>query len=344
MVRNTKYKYDVCISFAGEDRELADKIAEYLVGCYINTFYDKYEQDELLAINLPNRLKEIYLKEARFCILIVSKHYEQKKWPKNVEFPAIQERIMETDTGDDYLIPIFIDASNNLNVSNILGRIDLTTTTIDEALIQIASKIIKYKYATHQIGHNKASLTVIKSVSDADVMNLICHSIFSEHTAEIRWGTFTPARLAKSNQFIVTLHMLSERLARESRTGTLRIYCLSTDDASLQKFVAHSREPIADLKKIISESITALSKIWECEKIKKFIRLQIITYHGFPCLHATQIGDTYFFCNYVFGQKQDKFNIYKAKKGTNNDIAHIVDNFFLELENRQNKEINVNWF
>lgn len=344
MKKNVQFKYDACLSFAGEDREIAQKIAIYLMECNIKIFYDNFEQDELLAKNLSSKLSSIYSKEARFCILIASKNYEQKKWPSNIEFPAIQERIFKTTSGDDYLIPVFVDDSSITNVSNIIGRIDLLKTSIDDALIQIASKITKYKYANHFFEQNKTSLTTIKGISDADIMNLICQSIFREDTTEIRWGTFTPIRLATNNQFIVTLHMLSERLARESKNGTLRIYCLSTDDDTLQRFVRYSREPIADLKNKITESIDILKTIWECKKINKRIRLQIITYTGFPCFHATQIGDTYYFRSFILGQKQDSSNIYKAKKGTNNDIVYILDNFFLELENRQKEIINVNWF
>ena len=40
-------KYDIAISFAGEDRPIAERLASLLVTQGLNVFYDAYEQPNL---------------------------------------------------------------------------------------------------------------------------------------------------------------------------------------------------------------------------------------------------------------------------------------------------------
>ena len=41
------YRYDVCLSFAGEDRDYVNKVAEELRSAGVRVFYDLYEQVDL---------------------------------------------------------------------------------------------------------------------------------------------------------------------------------------------------------------------------------------------------------------------------------------------------------
>lgn len=38
------YKYDITLSFAGEDREYVDKVAQILKDKDVRVFYDKFEE------------------------------------------------------------------------------------------------------------------------------------------------------------------------------------------------------------------------------------------------------------------------------------------------------------
>ena len=52
--------YDVVISFAGEDREIAAAIASNLVIRGINVFYDEYEQANLWGKDLYVHLTKVF--------------------------------------------------------------------------------------------------------------------------------------------------------------------------------------------------------------------------------------------------------------------------------------------
>jgi hypothetical protein len=72
--------YDVALSFAGEDREYVEKVAEYLKAKSVRVFYDNYEKPTLWGKDLYTHLQEIYYQEAKFTIMFVSSYYAQKLW------------------------------------------------------------------------------------------------------------------------------------------------------------------------------------------------------------------------------------------------------------------------
>lgn len=41
--KKDSFSYDVCLSFAGEDRAYVEKVAAYLINQGVQVFYDKYE-------------------------------------------------------------------------------------------------------------------------------------------------------------------------------------------------------------------------------------------------------------------------------------------------------------
>ena len=65
--------YDVCLSFAGEDREYVERVAAALRALDIRVFYDAYEEAELWGKDLVQRLAAIFETEGTYCIVFVSR-------------------------------------------------------------------------------------------------------------------------------------------------------------------------------------------------------------------------------------------------------------------------------
>jgi len=103
----TYFDYDVTLSFAGEDRVHAEKLAVLLRESGVKVFYDTYEKSTLWGKDLYVHLREIYNRRARFCVIFVSAHYAEKLWT-NHERQAAQERAFE-EKGREYILPIRID-------------------------------------------------------------------------------------------------------------------------------------------------------------------------------------------------------------------------------------------
>lgn len=93
--------YDFALSFAGEQRVIAEKLFDKLTEGELEVFYDKNEQHSILATNVEEYLAPIYNSEAEFVIVLLSKEYPTKIWTK-FESEQFKERF-----GEESVIPIW---------------------------------------------------------------------------------------------------------------------------------------------------------------------------------------------------------------------------------------------
>lgn len=73
-------RFDIAISFAGEDREVASAIASELDKKGFRVFYDEFFQHELWGKDLTTYLADVFSKFSRYCLILVSKEYVDKVW------------------------------------------------------------------------------------------------------------------------------------------------------------------------------------------------------------------------------------------------------------------------
>lgn len=77
-----KSRYDFALSFAGENRDLAEALTEALGSREISVFYDKNEQHRILANDVEEYLAPVYRSESQFVVALLSKDYPRKIWTK----------------------------------------------------------------------------------------------------------------------------------------------------------------------------------------------------------------------------------------------------------------------
>jgi len=99
-------RYDVAISFAGEDREYADALATALKRRSVVVFYDQYEKATLWGTNLYTHLSDLYQNQARYCVMLLSQHYAKKLWTRH-ELQAAQARAFQEH--EAYILPVRLD-------------------------------------------------------------------------------------------------------------------------------------------------------------------------------------------------------------------------------------------
>lgn len=118
---NSKFDYDVALSFAGENRDFVDKCAEILRSLNINVFYDNNEKHILLGKNLYSYLADVYHNRAKYAAVFISKAYKDKLWT-NHELEFITERRFEQK--DEYLLPVRLDDTYIEEIPSTVGYID----------------------------------------------------------------------------------------------------------------------------------------------------------------------------------------------------------------------------
>jgi hypothetical protein len=137
-LRTGEYKYDVCLSFAGDDRRYVEAVAGKLRKAGVRVFYDRYEQVELWGKDLYAHLNDIYSTAARFCVLFVSASYARRVWT-NHERAAAQERAIREH--GEYVLPARFDGTSIPGLRRTIGYIDLKKTTPAELAKMIAEKL-----------------------------------------------------------------------------------------------------------------------------------------------------------------------------------------------------------
>ncbi|ADN36398.1 Uncharacterized protein containing a TIR (Toll-Interleukin 1-resistance) domain protein [Methanolacinia petrolearia DSM 11571] len=74
-------KYDVALSFSGNERDYVKIVADSLIKNKINVFYDEYEEVNMWGKNLIIHLEEIFSNEASCVVIFASKNYVEKAYP-----------------------------------------------------------------------------------------------------------------------------------------------------------------------------------------------------------------------------------------------------------------------
>lgn len=135
---STKYQYDVCLSFAGEDRRYVERVANELQELGIRVFYDRYQQVELWGKDLYAHLSDVYSKAARYCVLFISSNYAQKVWT-NHERASAQERAIRENR--EYILPVRFDDTTVPGLRSTIGYLNLKDIKPPQLASMIAKKL-----------------------------------------------------------------------------------------------------------------------------------------------------------------------------------------------------------
>lgn len=130
--------YDVALSFAGEDREFVDQVAELLKARGVKVFYDLYEESDLWGKNLYTRLQDVYQNQATYTVIFISQHYAKKAWT-NHERESAQARAFKEST--EYILPARFDDTEIPGVLMTTGYVDLRKKTPKELVDLIEKKL-----------------------------------------------------------------------------------------------------------------------------------------------------------------------------------------------------------
>jgi hypothetical protein len=99
-------RYDVAISYAGEDVTIARELAEELGKVGSVTFFAPYHKARLWGKSLNEELKTTYGKKATYVLVLVSKHYAVKDFT-NFEFTIARDEARMRK--EEFILPVRLD-------------------------------------------------------------------------------------------------------------------------------------------------------------------------------------------------------------------------------------------
>ncbi|MFB9474926.1 toll/interleukin-1 receptor domain-containing protein [Nonomuraea salmonea] len=132
------YAYDVCLSYAGEQRAYVELVAAGLRRAGVRVFFDAYEQATLWGKDLYEHLSHIYQEAAQYCVLFASAEYAAKVWTSHERRNA-QARALNAN--EEYILPARFDDTKIPGLSPTVAYIDLRGIAPEDLVGLILEKL-----------------------------------------------------------------------------------------------------------------------------------------------------------------------------------------------------------
>ena len=145
--KKSQFKYQVAISFAGEDRAQAEELAARLTARGITVFYDDYAKADLWGKDLYQYLQTIYRDTAQYCVVLISNAYARKLWTRH-ELKQAQARAFQENR--EYILPVRLDGTEIPGINDTTGYISLRNSSMEDI-----SDLLQTKLATEPHGPDK---------------------------------------------------------------------------------------------------------------------------------------------------------------------------------------------
>jgi hypothetical protein len=130
--------FDVALSFAGDDRALAEQLANGLAEKGLRVFYDRFFKAELWEKDLYEYLADMYEKRSEYCVMLVSKNYLEKKWTTHERKNAQARALVQ---GSEYILPIRLDETELPGLPGTIAYLDIKDNQPMEIVDALLEKI-----------------------------------------------------------------------------------------------------------------------------------------------------------------------------------------------------------
>jgi hypothetical protein len=134
----SQQQYDVALSFAGEDREVARKIANIARSNGLLVYFDEHHLWESWGKDLSEYLGSIYGGGARYCLILISSDYCRKAYTIFERRIALARAL---ESREEYVLPVVLDDSWPPGLPRTTGYLDLRVLTINEVAEAVIQKI-----------------------------------------------------------------------------------------------------------------------------------------------------------------------------------------------------------
>lgn len=140
MVTAASVEFDICVSYASEDREYVQAVVDRLLSLGVTVFYDQLEKADLWGKDLYAYLDDVYRNKATYCVIFISTHYATKRWT-NHERRSAQARALRQQT--EYVLPARFDDIDVPGLPETVGYVDLNQLTPEQFADLILVKLEK---------------------------------------------------------------------------------------------------------------------------------------------------------------------------------------------------------
>lgn len=135
-----EYEYDVAISFAGENRDLAREVAIQLEDLDMRVFFDENYETNFLGKTWGKEFERIFGHDSRLVLCLLDVNHNKKIWP------TFEREHFTPRVADEAVIPIFLDDTVFIGIpKDLIGikfKFDPAATSLHNAVAdQISLKV-----------------------------------------------------------------------------------------------------------------------------------------------------------------------------------------------------------
>ena len=98
--------YQVALSFAGEQREYVEDVAQHLAARSVGVFYDGFHRTWLWGRDGTEAFHEVFAETSKFVVMFVSAEYVAKPWTRHERKSALSRMLTEES---EYVLPVRFD-------------------------------------------------------------------------------------------------------------------------------------------------------------------------------------------------------------------------------------------
>ncbi len=224
--RLKKYRHDLAISFASQQRPLARELANRLTAGGYAIFFDEYATTQIGGRELGCYFGEMFESDARFGLILASQDYRKRMWTNYEREFMISRRVRD----NDYLLVLRCDKARIQGLSESLGYWSAKDHTPSGLTEMIAARIGRVS-GTLAKDRKHISWKVAKEsrqVFQQSAKNSLAKAIKAH-------PTIAGARVSELSQVEMILYHLEKEIAWKSRDLSR-----TTTDANLASSVGYS--------------------------------------------------------------------------------------------------------
>ncbi|MES2773887.1 MAG: TIR domain-containing protein [Bacteroidota bacterium] len=136
---NGRHTFDIALSFAGENREIAEEIAYTLRLLDYEVFYDRLYEDNYLGSSWGKEFERIFTNDSKYVVCLLDINHKNKIWP-TFERECFTEKVQLNE-----VIPIFLDDTKFVGIPQDLIGIKFTYVKSEKGLMDRIRKEIVFK-------------------------------------------------------------------------------------------------------------------------------------------------------------------------------------------------------
>ena len=132
------HRYEVALSFAGEQRAYVAEVARHLAARSIAVFYDHFETTQLWGKEGAETFKEIYSAGTAYVVMFISRDYVSKSWPRH-EYRSALGRMLNDES--EFILPVRFDNASMPGLPDTMLYLNANEYSPAELSAEIARKL-----------------------------------------------------------------------------------------------------------------------------------------------------------------------------------------------------------